>query len=119
MKGKCHHSFVALVMVFAYNSPELNPAEQNFRHLRQKLSNTIFPTLDALQDALIDEHQLFWERPTVLLTLTGYPWWVEASTVTYLLLLESVLQDYDSFVICLRHFSSIIGSRLIQLDFSS
>jgi transposase len=59
-------------------SPELNPAEQIFRHLRQKLSNAIFTTLDQLQNALIDELQQFWEHPTVLLQLTGYPWWVEA-----------------------------------------
>ena len=59
-------------------SPELNPAEQVFRHLRKKLSNAVFTTLDELQNALIDELQQFWENPTVLLHLTGYPWWVEA-----------------------------------------
>ena len=59
-------------------SPELNPAEQIFRHLRKNLSNTIFTTLDELQNALIDELQQFWEHPTVLLQLTSYPWWVEA-----------------------------------------
>jgi len=31
-----------------------------------------------LQNALIDELQQFWEQPTVLLHLTGYPWGVEA-----------------------------------------
>ena len=59
-------------------SPELNPAEQIFRHLRKKLSNRLFTTLDELQDALIDELQLFWEQPTLLLHLTGYPWWLQA-----------------------------------------
>ncbi len=59
-------------------SPELNPAEQVFRHLRKKLSNAVFTTLDELQNALIDELQQFWEDPTVLLHLTAYPWWVEA-----------------------------------------
>jgi hypothetical protein len=38
----------------------------------------VFTTLDELQNALIDELQQFWEQPTVLLHLTGYPWWVEA-----------------------------------------
>jgi hypothetical protein len=47
------------------------------QHLRQHLSNTIFPTLDELQNALIDELQHFWEHPTVLLQFTGYPRWVE------------------------------------------
>ena len=59
-------------------SPELNPAEQIFRHLRKALSNAIFTTLDDLQNALINELQQFWEHPSVLLHLTGYPWWVEA-----------------------------------------
>jgi transposase len=59
-------------------SPELNQASQIFRHLRQNLSNTVFTTLDELQNALIDELQQFWEQPTVLLHLTGYPWWIEA-----------------------------------------
>jgi len=59
-------------------SPELNPAEQIFRHLRKTLSNVVFTTLDELQNALIDELQQFWEHPTVLLNLTGYPWWVDA-----------------------------------------
>jgi hypothetical protein len=54
------------------------PAEQIFRHLRKHLSNTVFTTLDELQNALIDELQQFWEHPTVLLRLTAYPWWVEA-----------------------------------------
>ena len=36
-------------------SPELNPAEQVFRHLRKHLSNTIFTLLDKLQNALINE----------------------------------------------------------------
>jgi transposase len=58
-------------------SPELNPDEQIFQHLRKNLSNTIFTTLDELQNALIDELQQFWEHPTVLLHITGYPWWVQ------------------------------------------
>jgi transposase len=60
-------------------SPELNPAEQIFRHLRKRLSNVIFTTVDELQQALITELELFWEHPTVLLHLTAYPWWVEAA----------------------------------------
>jgi hypothetical protein len=48
------------------------------QHLRKHLSNTIFTTPDELQNALIDELQQFWEHPRVLLSLTSYPWWVEA-----------------------------------------
>jgi hypothetical protein len=53
-------------------------AEQIFRHVRKSLSNRLFTTLDELQNALIDALQQFWEHPTVLMQLTGYPWWVEA-----------------------------------------
>jgi hypothetical protein len=60
------------------DSREWNPAEQILRHLRKQLSKTVFTTLDEWQNALLDELQQFWEHPTVLLHLTGYPWWVEA-----------------------------------------
>jgi transposase len=62
------------------NSPELNPAEQILRHLRKKLSHHLFTTFDEWQDALIDELEQCWEHPTVLLHLTGYPWWIQAVT---------------------------------------
>lgn len=56
-------------------SPELNPAEQVFRHLRKVLSNRIFETLEQLSDALTHALGEFWENPSVLTHLTGYPWW--------------------------------------------
>jgi transposase len=60
------------------SSPEWNPAEQIFRHIRKHLSHTVFATLDELQHARISELQQFWEHPTVLLQLTASPCWVEA-----------------------------------------
>jgi len=60
-------------------SPELNPVEQVFRHLRKRLSNTVFTDLDALQTVLMEELQKFWANPTILLHLTNYPWWVEGT----------------------------------------
>jgi transposase len=60
-------------------SPELNPAEQIFRHLRKHLSNRLFEDLEALQSALVDELQVFWTDPTVLLSLTSYSWWIEGT----------------------------------------
>ena len=59
------------------------PAEQIFRHVRKTLSNRIFTTLDELQNALIDALQHFWEHPTVLMQLTGSPWWIEAVHATF------------------------------------
>lgn len=60
-------------------SPELNPVEQVFRHLRKRLSNTVFADLDALQTALMEELQKFWTNPTILLHLTNYSWWAEGT----------------------------------------
>ena len=56
-------------------SPELNPAEQVFRMLRQWLANRIFATEDDLQTALITALHTFWDDPHVVIRLTHYPWW--------------------------------------------
>jgi hypothetical protein len=61
--GQCYAGY------WSSATPELNAAEQVFRHIRKHLSNTIFTTLDQSQNALIDELQQFWEHPTVLLQL--------------------------------------------------
>lgn len=58
-------------------SPELNPVERLFEHLRAKLSNRVFETLAELEAALTAELAVFWEEPGRLQRLTGYPWWVE------------------------------------------
>ncbi len=51
-------------------SPELNPAEQFFRHLRKRLANEVFATLDDLRDALTRELRRLWAHPKVV---TGLP----------------------------------------------
>lgn len=58
-------------------SPELNPAEQIFRHLRRRLANRIFATIAEMQDALVAEMQRLWAHPTVVTRMTNYPWWRE------------------------------------------
>jgi transposase len=59
-------------------SPELNPAEQLFRVLRPKLANRIFATL-AEVEAVITEHlRPYWDQPSAVRQLTGYPWWTTA-----------------------------------------
>lgn len=58
-------------------SPELNPAEQIFRHLRAKLANRSFEDLDELEGALTETLRAFWEQPSVLHHLTAYPWWLK------------------------------------------
>ena len=60
------------------SSPELNPAEQVFRVLRPKLANRIFATITELEAAITDHLQPYWEQPTLVQRLTGYPWWTAA-----------------------------------------
>lgn len=60
-------------------SPELNPAEQVFRMLRQWLANRIFATEEELQAALIAALHTFWDDPQVVIRLTHYPWWQSPS----------------------------------------
>jgi transposase len=59
-------------------SPELNPAEQVFRQLRQWLANRVFTDLDDLQEALIATLHTFWDDPHLIIRLTHYPWWQAA-----------------------------------------
>jgi transposase len=56
-------------------SPELNPAEQIFRHLRKRLANEVFASLDALRDALTSELRRLWAHPKVIVRMTNYPYW--------------------------------------------
>jgi transposase len=58
-------------------SPELNPAEQVFRHLRTRLANERFTTIDDLEDALTAEMQRLWAHPQVVIRMTNYPYWRE------------------------------------------
>jgi transposase len=59
-------------------SPQLNPVESVWRILRKKLANRLFESLEALQEALMDELRVFWEQPQVVISLTAYPWWRKA-----------------------------------------
>ena len=59
-------------------SPELNPVEALFRHLRGRLANRISADLDDLETALAEELRPFWGDRAPLPSLTGYAWWVKA-----------------------------------------
>jgi len=58
-------------------SPELNLAEQVFRHLRKRLANEVFATREGLEDALTVELRRLWAHPKVVTRMTHYPWWRE------------------------------------------
>lgn len=60
-------------------SPELNPAEQVFRHLRKRLADHIFTTLEEMKDALTTELERWWAHPKVVTAMTNYPWWREGA----------------------------------------
>src|SRR5205085_11123924 len=58
-------------------SPELDPAEQVFRHLRKRLANERFATITALEERLTQELERLWMHPKVIVRMTNYPWWRE------------------------------------------
>jgi hypothetical protein len=57
-------------------SPELDPVERWFEELRGELSNTVFDTIEALEEALTRALRPYWEDRSKLARLTGYSWWV-------------------------------------------
>jgi putative transposase len=64
-------------------SPELNPAEQLFRHLRKRLANEVFASLEAMQERLTQELRRLWAHPRVIARMTNYPYWrAGADTIT-------------------------------------
>lgn len=58
--------------------PELNPVERWFQEFRRALSNRIFETIDALEEALTESLEPYWLAPGRLQSLTGFPWWRRA-----------------------------------------
>lgn len=59
-------------------SPELNPVERWFEELRRRLSNRVFESIEAIQEALEKALRPYWEDKALLQRLTGYGWWMEA-----------------------------------------
>ena len=56
-------------------SPELNPAEQLFRHLRKQLANRLFDSIKELERALSEEIRKWQHDRVSIRRLMGYPWW--------------------------------------------
>ncbi len=68
---------IALLPLPPY-SPELNPVERWFLEFRRLLSNRLFDTLEALQEALTEVLKRYWNDRGALRQLTNFPWWQEA-----------------------------------------
>lgn len=56
-------------------SPELNPVEHVWEHLREKATpNTAFKSLDQLQDVLCDHLRALGNAPEQLRSMTNFPY---------------------------------------------
>lgn len=65
---------IALLFIPPY-SPELNPAEKMWRHLKDAIANQVFQTLENLSDRLCMEIQAL--TNTMIRSITGYQLYVE------------------------------------------
>jgi transposase len=53
-------------------SPELNPCERFFEELRKTIANTVFTSLDEIEQVLTDALRHYWDNPKLLTRLTAY-----------------------------------------------
>ena len=66
-------------------SPELNPAEQLFRHLRKQLANRLFGSIAELERALTAEIRKWQHDRAGIQQLMNYPWWNKGARILSLL----------------------------------
>jgi transposase len=55
--------------------PELQPAERLWPLTNEGVANRLFPTLDALEDALIERLRALLAQPELVRSYTAYHWW--------------------------------------------
>jgi transposase len=86
--GAFHHSKslvlphnIALLFLPPY-SPELNPAEKIGRHLKDRLANTLFKTLDLLSDQFqyLIQHTL---SSQTIISITSFKYYLDAFIQTF------------------------------------
>ena len=59
-------------------TPEVNPAEAMWKHIKGKLANKVYNSLDELEEEVIRILQRFYNDKDFVRSLTGYDWIVEA-----------------------------------------
>ena len=86
--GSFHHSKalllphnIGLIFLPPY-SPELNPAEKIWQHLKDALGNNLFKTLDELSDMLQTIIQLTLQ-PATIISITAYQYYTHAFITTF------------------------------------
>lgn len=65
---------IALLFIPPY-SPELNPAEKIWRHLKDAIATQVFPSLENLSDRLCAEIRAL--SNTVIKSITGYQFYLD------------------------------------------
>ena len=63
------------------HSPELNPAEQLFRHWRKRLANRLFGSIQKLEKTLSEELRAWQQNKREVQRLTAYPWWIKGARI--------------------------------------
>ena len=60
-------------------SPELNPVEHIWDEIKEKgFHNRVFPSLDSLEDHLVDELRRLENTPKVVQSIVNWPWIINA-----------------------------------------
>jgi transposase len=54
-------------------SPELNPCERFFEEIRKAIANTVFGSLDEIEEVLTNALRRYWDNPALLTRLTAFP----------------------------------------------
>ena len=72
-KPECLHVIPGLSIIYLPPySPELNPIERFFEEIRRTTCNTVFSTMEALEDTITDAVNRW--TPEMLKQLCGYDW---------------------------------------------
>jgi transposase len=63
-------------------SPELNPVEAIGDLIKDRIGNTLFDKMEALEEAIGEELRPLWENAERVRTLVSHPWLIEQVNIT-------------------------------------